>query len=483
MIRHITLPSIVALLLAFPVGNAALAAQQQAGVAAAVRGQVALTRAAQNIVGKKVKSGESIFLGDTLASGPDSGMQIMLLDETIFTIGPNSEMSIDEFVYDPTTNAGKVVASVTKGVFRFITGKIARKRPEDMTVRLPTATIGIRGTIVAGAVRSDVADPAVERLFKSLRGLAPGAESARDFAVLLGPGSQNNTNDKGGEFIFSSGGSSRAEIGRSAGSSLAQLLGGAGLGDSGVRVSRTGWGAAAGANGQIYGPFTVPVDVTQGLTSPLSTQAPSGPTGKPSDDNAQEANSFDGSTANQESGNFGAEVGAFVSENVVGQLDDEGASEIFDAVDASNPGGGGGVPVSIDAVVGAFSGFNHAEANFAVNQNGIAFNFSMTIHFEDQFIQAQFQNIKAGVHDFGSAFGQVDFADLAGGLAADSGFPDSVSSGSDGDCNACTLSVVMFTVDTATASLKFDNGGASVGGDFNGVTGTGTGAVTGLNLP
>ena len=107
----------------------------------------------------------------------------------------------------------------------------------------------------------------------------------------------------------------------------------------------------------------------------------------------------------------------------------------------------------------------------------------MTIHFEDQFIQAQFQNIKAGIHDFGSAFGQVDFSELAGGLAADSGFPDSVSSGSDGDCGNCTISVVMFTVDTATASLKFDNGDASVGDVFNGVTGTGTGAVTGINIP
>ena len=479
MIRLLTLPPLLALLLALPIGNAANA-QQQAGVAAAVRGQVALSRAAQNIVGKKVKSGEPIFLGDALKSGSDSGMQVMLLDETIFTIGPNSEMSIDEFVYDPTTNAGKVAASVTKGVFRFITGKIARKRPEDMTVRLPTATIGIRGTIVAGAVRSDVGDPAVDRLFNSLRGKAPGAESARDFVVLLGPGNLNNTNDKGGEFVLTTGGSRQADIGRSAGDSLAQIPGGSGPGGPGVTVSRTGWGAASSPGGQIFGPFTVPVDVTQGLTSPLSTQAPGGPVGTPDEGNSEEANSFDGGTANEASGNFAAEVGAFVTETVVGQLDDEGAANISDTADAANPGGGGAIPVSINDVINNFAGFNNAQASFAVNQNGIAFNFQLNISFLSQIIFADWNNITVnGVHDFGSAFANTNFNELPGGLAVNAGLPDSVSAGSDGSCNQCILSGAMFAVDQITAGLTFDNGGASVGSDFNGATATGTGTVTG----
>ena len=479
MVRLVALPFLLAFLFAISIGNAANA-QQQAGVAAAVRGQVALSRAAQNVVGKEVKSGEPIFLGDAIKSGPDSGMQVMLLDETIFTIGPNSAMSIDEFVYDPTTNAGKVAASVTKGVFRFITGKIARKRPEDMTVRLPTATIGIRGTIVAGAVRTEDGDPAIDRLFNSLRGKAPGAEGARDFAVLLGPGSENNTNDKGGEFVLTPGGSRRAEIGRSAGDSLAQFPGGGGPGGPGVTVSRTGWGAASSPNGQIFGPFTVPVDVTQGMTTPLSTQAPGGPTGAPGDDNSQEANGFDGGTANEASGNFAAEVGAFVSETVVGQLDDEGALDITQIADAGNPGGGGAIPVSINDVINNFAGFNNAQASFAVNQNGIAFTFQLNISFLSQIVFADWNNITVnGVHDFGSAFANTNFSDLPGGLAVNSGLPDSVTPGSDGSCNQCTVSGAMFAVDQVTGALTFDNGGASVGSDFNGVTASGTGTVTG----
>lgn len=285
----------------------ASAQSQQAGVSAAVRGQVALARASGNIVGKQVQSGDPIFLGDAITSGKASGLQIMLLDETVFTIGPNSEISIDEFVYDPSTGSGKVAASVAKGAFRFITGKIARKRPEDMTVRLPTATIGIRGTIVAGVVRSAPGDdPSADAVFKQLQKDSPGAENARDFVVLLGPGHENNTNDKGGEFVFTANPPEKAQRGLSAGSSLAQgttpdfasKSGAFGLG--GVTVSRRGSAAVGFEDGDPQGPFFVS-DFARLFTRvfPATIQGI-----KPANDpNAKEANSASSGDANSLSGN------------------------------------------------------------------------------------------------------------------------------------------------------------------------------------
>lgn len=245
----------------------ASAQPQQAGVSAAVRGQVALARVSENVVGRQVQSGDPIFLGDAITSGKSSGLQIMLLDETVFTIGPNSEIAIDEFVYDPETDTGKISASVAKGAFRFITGKIARKRPEDMTVRLPTATIGIRGTIVAGVVRSAPGDdPVADDLFKQLKKDLPGAENARDFVVLLGPGDENNTNDKGGAFVLAPKLPQQAMRGRSAGAQQAQQGGGVTPNDSlaigivfanAIRVSRTGSAAVGFEGGDPQGPFFV----------------------------------------------------------------------------------------------------------------------------------------------------------------------------------------------------------------------------------
>lgn len=157
-----------------PTGSAGAGPAELAGVSAAVRGDVALSRAQGAARG--VRSGEKIFLEDSLRSGSDSGMQVLLLDETVFTLGADSEIVIDEFVYDPATGRGKLDAEVVQGVFRFVSGKIAKEKPEDVRLRVPSGTIGIRGTIVAGEVAPD----------------------GSALVVLLGPGRNANTQDRPG---------------------------------------------------------------------------------------------------------------------------------------------------------------------------------------------------------------------------------------------------------------------------------------------
>lgn len=151
-------------------------AEPQAGVAAAVRGQVALARA--QVPARPVVSREEIFMQDRLESGPRSGMQLMLLDETTFTIGPDSALVVDEFVYDPATGAGRVSAKIAKGVFRFVTGRVARQDPSNLNVGLVSGNIGVRGTIAAGRT-----DPA----------------TGESLVVLLGEGRDNASGDPAGE--------------------------------------------------------------------------------------------------------------------------------------------------------------------------------------------------------------------------------------------------------------------------------------------
>ena len=149
------------------------------GVAASVQGSVRITGGSRGIV----KSGMDIYLNDHVITGNTGSLQIMLLDETVFTLGPNSDLVLDEFVYNPNTQSGKVSAKVTKGIFRFITGKIARKDPSRMNVRTHAGNIGIRGTIVVGQT---------------------GPEGST--IILAGPGVNNNAGERPGavEFTLSS---------------------------------------------------------------------------------------------------------------------------------------------------------------------------------------------------------------------------------------------------------------------------------------
>ncbi|HTY64282.1 MAG TPA: FecR domain-containing protein [Acidobacteriota bacterium] len=114
------------------------------GAAANVRGTVYwLTGDGRRV---PIVAGGALYTGARIVTGVDGHLQILLLDETVFTIGANSDMVLDEFVYDPSTNIDKVTARLAKGIFRWVTGKVARKSPDQLRVKLPVATIGIRGT-------------------------------------------------------------------------------------------------------------------------------------------------------------------------------------------------------------------------------------------------------------------------------------------------------------------------------------------------
>lgn len=172
------------------VGSQAPVSDDTVGVACAVRG--AVTAGFPGQAPRALKSGMAVSMGETIETGADGRLQLLLKDETAFTLGPNSRIVVDDFVYDESSDQGRVEASITKGVFRFITGKIAKKKPSSMTVKLPSAVIGVRGTIVAGQTDGQSSE-----------------------VILLGPGEDNNTgenpgsihvsNEGGGEDISRSG--------------------------------------------------------------------------------------------------------------------------------------------------------------------------------------------------------------------------------------------------------------------------------------
>lgn len=163
------------------------------GVAAAVRGPVSAQSAASGAVGRVLQSGLPIHMGDKITTGKDGRLQILLLDETVFTIGPDSTLVIDEFVYDPVSGSGKVAASVLKGMFRFVSGKVAKKDPESMKVKLPVGTIGIRGTIVNGRIlEGNRAFVMLVQGAISLEGAGPGIQAPPVWVRNPGEGSYWN---------------------------------------------------------------------------------------------------------------------------------------------------------------------------------------------------------------------------------------------------------------------------------------------------
>jgi hypothetical protein len=90
--------------------------------------------------------GTPVMQGSTLRTGSAGSLGVTLKDNTVMSFGPNSELRVDEFLFAPARNELKLTANITRGTMNFISGVIAKLKPEAVQVQTPTGTIGVRGT-------------------------------------------------------------------------------------------------------------------------------------------------------------------------------------------------------------------------------------------------------------------------------------------------------------------------------------------------
>ncbi len=121
------------------------------GKVAASTGEAVIYRDGRNIA---VKPNIDIVLKDRLVTQKESKVQVILKDETIVTIGENSEYSFDSFSYDGTANS-EISMQLKNGFFRAISGEIGKVAPKRFNIKTRSATIGILGTHFYGFVKGD----------------------------------------------------------------------------------------------------------------------------------------------------------------------------------------------------------------------------------------------------------------------------------------------------------------------------------------
>ncbi|MDC0400165.1 FecR domain-containing protein, partial [Alphaproteobacteria bacterium] len=98
------------------------------------------------MVQRKLKTGLEVYFNEKVETGPVGRTQLLFKDGTAITIGPNANMTIDKYVFDPNAGTGDMALSVTKGVFRIVGGRISKRKP--IKLKTPVATLGVMGGIV-----------------------------------------------------------------------------------------------------------------------------------------------------------------------------------------------------------------------------------------------------------------------------------------------------------------------------------------------
>ena len=139
--NHLVLAALLASLAA--AGLSSHAAAQNSGRVGAVN--LDATGTPPGAATRTLTIGTNVIYKERVQTSAQGSTQIMFPDTSTLNVGRNSNIVIDEYVYDPAAGTGKMVATVSKGVMRFVGGQISHTA--GVTVKTPVATLGIRGGV------------------------------------------------------------------------------------------------------------------------------------------------------------------------------------------------------------------------------------------------------------------------------------------------------------------------------------------------
>jgi hypothetical protein len=127
-----------------------------AGSAWAEMGRILSFDGDVRVNGEQITSDTVIKKNDVIVTGPDATVQVILADNSVLDLDSNSEIDIDEYVFNPSEpeeNTSQI--SVLAGTLRYVSGKIAKDDPTDVSFAAGQSTIGVRGTYISISVCPD----------------------------------------------------------------------------------------------------------------------------------------------------------------------------------------------------------------------------------------------------------------------------------------------------------------------------------------
>jgi len=91
-------------------------------------------------------TGTRLRVEDTLGTGPDGSLGVILRDNSSLSLGPSSSLVLRDFAFSPSEGKFSLLVRLSKGTMAYLSGLIGKLAPEKARFETPTATIGIRGT-------------------------------------------------------------------------------------------------------------------------------------------------------------------------------------------------------------------------------------------------------------------------------------------------------------------------------------------------
>jgi len=117
-----------------------------AGSVKTAHGATVIIRGTQTI---PAHEGMHLLVNDILQTAADGHLGAILQDGTGIGLGPNTELKIDTFIYEPADGKLGLLLRLARGAIAYFSGRIAKLAPGSVTVETPVGVIGLRGTHLA----------------------------------------------------------------------------------------------------------------------------------------------------------------------------------------------------------------------------------------------------------------------------------------------------------------------------------------------
>ena len=124
-------------------GGLPASAQEIIGTVRNSAGKATITREGRIL---PASEGTKLFAGDTLSTGSDGSVGVILRDDSTLSMGPESSFVIQKFLFSPAEEKFGLLVHLTRGTMAYLSGLIGKLSPESVRFETPTASIGVRGT-------------------------------------------------------------------------------------------------------------------------------------------------------------------------------------------------------------------------------------------------------------------------------------------------------------------------------------------------
>ena len=135
--RHLAVLAVLA------VPSLAVAESAPIGTAKIVSGSAVVVRGGEKT---PVKVGDKILEHDVFETDGTGSLGITFVDNTSFSIGPNSRVAIDTYFFDPKNLKGHLLAQLKKGSMMVRSGELTKQQPGSVQIKTPRTVLGVRGT-------------------------------------------------------------------------------------------------------------------------------------------------------------------------------------------------------------------------------------------------------------------------------------------------------------------------------------------------